>query len=242
LETAADVTGAGQAVDAAAVVAALAGPRLRYDKAADNHYDQVSAFIKSLRGSDPDAAVYWLVRMLAAGEDPRFLARRMVILAGEDVGLADPRALQVAVAAFQALDVVGLPEARYALAEAAVYLALAPKSNSVTQALIRADAAVERLGNAPVPVHLRDAHYKGEGRAPARPEGGDPRGVARLGHGYAYPHDDARGWVEQRYLPEGLEPGAVYLPGPHGAEKDLAAWRRSRPDADGTDPGPPAGQ
>ena len=183
------------------------------DSRDDSHYDQVSAFIKAMRGSDPDAAVYWLVRMLAGGEDPRFVARRMVILAGEDVGLADPRALQVAVAAFQALDVVGLPEARYALAEAAAYLALAPKSKSVTTALARADEAVRRLGNAPVPAHLRDAHYKG---------------AAKLGHGegYRYPHDDPRGWVEQRYLPEGLEPGAIFSPGEHGEEAIL--WERLR--------------
>jgi putative ATPase len=212
LEAAAAVAGAGAEVTVEAVRAALSRPHLRYDKAGDAHYDQISAFIKALRGSDPDAAVYWLVRMLAAGEDPRFLARRMVILAGEDVGLADPRALQVAVAAASALEFVGLPEARYALAEAALYLALAPKSNSVTTALGRADEAVARLGNAPVPVHLRDAHYKG---------------AARLGHGvgYRYPHDEPRGWVEQRYLPEGLDAGAIYRPSPHGEEPELGGWR-----------------
>src|SRR5699024_9221401 len=176
-----------------AVRKALNRPNLRYDRAGDNHYDQVSAFIKSLRGSDPDAAVYWLVRMLTTGEDPRFLARRMVIFAGEDIGLADPRGLEIAVAAFQALDMVGLPEARYAMAEAAIFLALAPKSNAVTQALGNADDAVRRLGNVPVPAHLRDAHYKG---------------ADELGHGkgYRYPHDDPRGWVEQQYLPKGLRP------------------------------------
>ena len=210
LEAAASLAGDAP-VTAEHVRSALASPHLRYDKAADSHYDQSSAFIKSMRGSDPDAAVYWLVRMLSSGEDPRFLARRMVILAGEDVGLADPRALQVAVAAFTALDQVGLPEARYALAEAAIYLALAPKSNSVTQALGRADAAVARMGNAPVPAHLRDAHYKG---------------AARLGHGegYRYPHDDPSGWVPQRYLPDGLEPGDLYRPSDHGEEPDLRAW------------------
>jgi putative ATPase len=215
LEAAVELAG-GAEVTADHVRAALQRPHLRYDKAADNHYDQVSAFIKSLRGSDPDAAVYWLVRMLAGGEDPRFLARRMVILAGEDVGLADPGALQVAVAAFQALDVVGLPEARYTLAEAAVYLALAPKSNSVTLALRRADEAVARLGNAPVPAHLRDAHYKG---------------AARLGHGrgYVYPHDEPGGWADQRHLPEGLEPGDIYRPSPHGQEPDLHDRRPGAP-------------
>ncbi|QBI21944.1 replication-associated recombination protein A [Egibacter rhizosphaerae] len=214
LETAADLA-AGEPVGPEAVRSALASPNLRYDKAGDAHYDQVSAFIKAMRGSDPDAAVYWLVRMLTAGEDPRFLARRMIILAGEDVGLADPRALEVATSAWDALNAVGLPEARYALAQAALYLALAPKSNSVTTSLRRADAAVERLGNAPVPAHLRDAHYSG---------------ASRLGHGegYRYPHDDPRGWVEQRYLPDGLEPGAIYPPGEHGEEPEIGAWRPER--------------
>ncbi len=197
---------------------ALGNPHLRYDKVGDNHYDQVSAFIKSMRGSDPDAAVYWLVRMLTAGEDPRFLARRMIILASEDVGLADPAALGVATAAWQALESVGLPEARFALAQAAVYLALAPKSNSVTRALAAADHEVERLGNAPVPVHLRDAHY---------------RGARRLGHGqtYRYPHDDPRGWVPQRYAPDGVEQGDLYRPGGHGREPDLRGWLDKGDDA-----------
>ncbi len=211
LEAAAILAGDLAAVSAADVQAALASPHLRYDKAADQHYDQVSAFIKSMRGSDPDAALYWLVRMLESGEDPRFLARRMVILAGEDVGLADPAALGVAVAAAHALEFVGLPEARFALAEAALYLALAPKSNSVTTALGRAGEAVRRLGNAPVPAHLRDAHY---------------RGARRLGHGtgYRYPHDDPSGWVAQRYLPDGLDRGDVYRPSPHGTEPELGQW------------------
>ena len=210
LETAATLA---NPVTPEAVRTALANPHLRYDKSADNHYDQVSAFIKALRGSDPDAAVYWLVRMLTAGEDPRFLARRMVILAGEDIGLADPQALPIAVSAFHALEFVGLPEARFPLAEAAIYLALAAKSNSVTRALSAADAAVARLGNAPVPAHLRDAHYKG---------------AAQLGHGagYRYPHDDPRGWVPQPYAPEGL--GSLYEPGPHGHEPEVARWRATR--------------
>lgn len=212
LEAAAAVAG-GAPIDAQIVKDALAQPHLRYDKAGDNHYDQVSAFIKSMRGSDPDAALYWLVRMLAQGEDPRFLARRMVILAGEDVGLADPQALVIATAAFEALDRVGLPEARYALAQACLYLSLTPKSNSVTRALARADAAVERLGNAPVPPALRDAHYKG---------------AKALGHGagYAYPHDDPRGWVPQEHGPPGL--GRVYEPGEHGHEPRINQWRRTR--------------
>ncbi len=214
LEAAAVIAGAGP-VSLADVRAALARPRLRYDRQADQHYDQVSALIKSVRGSDPDAALYWLVRMVESGEDPRFVARRLVILASEDIGLADPAALGVAVAAFEALDKVGLPEARFALAEAAIYLALAPKSNSLTTALMRADDAVRRLGNAAVPPYLRDAHY---------------RSAAKLGHGegYRYPHDEETGWVDQRYLPEGLDRGDLYRPSPHGAEPDLNEWRTSR--------------
>jgi putative ATPase len=216
LETAAELA---DPVTPDAVQRALAQPHLRYDRDADAHYDMVSAFIKSVRGSDPDAAVYWLVRMLESGEDPRFLARRMIILAGEDIGLADPAALPLAVSAFHALEVVGLPEARYPLVEAALYLALAPKSNSVARALSHADAEVVRLGNAPVPAHLRDAHY---------------RGAAKLGHGegYRYPHSDPGGWVAQQYLPDGLERGAIYEPGTHGREPDLGAWLRARHEGD----------
>lgn len=219
LEAAAALAGTGPTAEITPelVQSALAQPHLRYDKTGDNHYDQVSAFIKSMRGSDPDAAMYWLTRMLAEGEDPRFLARRMVILASEDIGLADPTALTVAVTAFQALDRVGLPEARYALSQACLHLALAPKSNSVTLAMRRADKAVERLGNAPVPAALRDAHYKG---------------AQRLGHGvgYDYPHNDPRGWVDQQHAPKGT--GRIYEPGPHGDEPDLNAWRDSRPTAE----------
>ena len=201
----------GASVTADDVQVALGSPHMRYDKAGDAHYDQVSAFIKSVRGSDPDASVYWLVRMLAAGEDPRFLARRMIILASEDVGLADPSALSVATSAWQALESVGLPEARFALAHAALYLALAPKSNSIARALGAADRAVERLGNAPVPAHLRDAHYKG---------------ARRLGHGegYRYPHHDPGGWVPQQYGPDGLGQGDLYRPSDHGREPDLQRW------------------
>lgn len=200
-------------ITAEVVTAALAQPHLRYDKAGDNHYDQISAFIKSMRGSDPDAALYWLVRMLTQGEDPRVLARRMVILASEDIGLADPGALDVAVNAFGALERVGLPEARFALAQACLYLALAPKSNSVTRALAHADQAVNQLGNAPVPPALRDAHYKS---------------AQGLGHGvgYAYPHDDPSGWVAQQYGPDRLE--RLYEPTPHGQEPSLNEWRRTR--------------
>jgi putative ATPase len=184
--------------------------RFRYDKAADGHYDQVSAFIKSLRGSDPDAAAYWLLRMLEAGEDPRFLARRMVIFASEDVGLADRQALPTAVAAFDALDKVGLPEARFALVHAAIALAVAPKSNSVTRAIGAALEAVRRHGNTDVPPHLRDAHY---------------RGARTLGHGagYDYPHDHPSGFAPaQTYLPAELVGSVLYEPTRHGHEAAVA--------------------
>jgi len=184
--------------------------RFRYDKTSDGHYDQVSAFIKSLRGSDPDAAVYWLLRMLESGEDPRFLARRMVILASEDIGLADRQALPIAVAAFDALDKVGLPEARYALTHAAIALATAPKSDSVTRALAAGTDLVRRTGNLDVPVHLRDAHSRG-GRT--------------LGHGegYDYPHDDPSGFAPaQRYLPDQLAGTVLYEPSRHGHEAPVA--------------------
>ena len=184
--------------------------RFRYDRSADGHYDQVSAFIKSLRGSDPDAAVYWLLRMLESGEDARFLARRMVIMASEDIGLADRQALPLAVAAFDALDKVGLPEARYALTHAAIALATAPKSNRVTLALAKGTALVRRTGNLEVPAHLRDSHY---------------RGAEQLGHGggYVYPHDRPSGYVpEQTYLPDEVAGTVLYEPSPHGHEAPLA--------------------
>jgi len=193
----------------------VAQKRHRYDKGGDQHYDQVSAFIKSLRGSDPDAALYWLFRMLAGGEDPRFLARRMVILASEDIGLADRLALPTAIAAFEALDRVGLPEAEFALAHVAIALATAPKSNSVTTAIASAKRAVADRGDLPVPAHLRDGHYKG---------------ARKIGHGvgYEYPHDAAQGHVEQQYLPDGMRDVRLYEPGPHGHEagiaQRLAAW------------------
>jgi putative ATPase len=184
--------------------------RFRYDKTADGHYDQVSAFIKSMRGSDPDAAAYWMVRMLEAGEDPRFLARRMVIFASEDVGLADRQALPLAIAAFDALDKVGLPEARYALVHAAIALAAAPKSNRVTQAIGAALEAVRRHGNLDVPAHLRDGHY---------------RGARDLGHGvdYDYPHDHPSGFAPaQSYLPDALVGRTLYEPSRHGHEAAVA--------------------
>ncbi len=189
---------------------------LLYDKWGDAHYDTISAFIKSLRGSDPHAAVYWLARMLQAGEDPRFIARRMVIFASEDVGLADSRALEVATAAAQAVEFVGLPECRLNLAHAALYLALAPKSNSALRAIAAAEKEVAEGRTPPVPPHLRDRHY------PA---------ASSLGHGrgYLYPHHYPGGYVEQAYLPEGMEGREFYRPGDTGEEARLAEeWRRRR--------------
>ena len=179
-----------------------------FHQGADEHYDQISALIKSVRGSDPDAGLYWMARMIEAGEDPRFLARRMVILASEDIGLADPQALLVAEAAARAVEYVGLPEAALNLAEAVIYLARAPKSNSVVVALGRAQQDVRSAVSQEVPTHLRDAHYKG---------------AARLGHGegYVYPHDDPAGVVEQQYRPDGFEGRVYYEPSSHGAEADL---------------------
>ncbi len=184
-----------------------ANPRrgLPYDKAGDMHYDVISAFIKSMRGSDPDAVLYWLARMLDAGEDPKFIARRIMICASEDVGNADPQALLVAHAAFRATEVIGMPECRINLAQAATYLALAPKSNAAEAGI---DAALEEVRRGPrreVPSHLRDRH---------RP-GSDEYGP------YLYPHNYPEGWVEQRYLPEGLERGCFYHPSGRGWE----AWR-----------------
>jgi putative ATPase len=171
---------------------------LVYDRAADRHYDFASAFIKSMRGSDPDAAVYYLAAMLEGGEDPRFVARRMIILASEDIGNADPQALVVAVAAAQALEHVGLPEARLNLAQAAIYLALAPKSNAVLTALSAATKDVREQGNLRPPKFLRDAHYPG---------------AKKLGHGkgYVYPHDDPKGF-ELDHLPEELKGKRYYEP------------------------------
>jgi putative ATPase len=191
----------------------------------DDHYDMVSALIKSVRGSDPDAGLYWLARLLEAGTDPRFVARRLVILASEDVGMADPFALVVADAAARAVELVGLPEAQLNLAQAVIHLAAAPKSNRVTAALGRAFEDVRTGPRTDVPSHLRDSHY---------------RGAAALGHGdgYEYPHDDPRGWIEQEYRPPEVAGHVYYEPGDHGAEaavgKRLAqlrsAGRRGRPE------------
>jgi putative ATPase len=193
-------------VDLTHVEAALGTSALRYGQ--DDHYDVVSAFIKSMRGSDPDAAIYWLARMLEAGEDARFIARRMVIFASEDVGLADSRALEVAVAAAHALEHVGLPEAQLNLAHAAIHLATAPKSNRAALAIWNARQAVRDGDVGEVPAHLRDGHYQG---------------AATLGHGvgYEYPHDDPAGWVDQQYLPDSLTTRRWYHPSDHGDEREI---------------------
>jgi putative ATPase len=189
---------------------------LAYDKSGDNHYDAVSAFIKSMRGSDPDAAVYWLARMIQAGEDPRFIARRMVIHAAEDVGMADPTALLVATAAAHAVEYVGLPEAQIPMTQAALYIATAPKSNAVVTAMHRANADVAERRAGPVPTHLRDTSYPG---------------ARQLGHGkgYQYPHDHPGHHVVQQYLPEGAQTQPYYEPSDQGFEKTigerLARWR-----------------
>jgi putative ATPase len=181
----------------------------------EEHYDLISALIKSLRGSDPDAGLYWMARLIEAGEDPRFVARRLVILASEDIGMADPRALTIATAAAQAVEFVGLPEAGLNLAQAVVHLALAPKSNRVALGWWAAQSDVRDKPLGPVPPELRDAHY---------------RGAAALGHGvgYEYPHDDPRGFVEAVYLPEGLVGRRYYEPSQHGAEKGLVEALRAR--------------
>ena len=181
---------------------------VRYDKDGDNHYDTISAFIKSMRGSDPDAAVYYLGRMLYAGEDIKFIARRIMIHAAEDVGMADPQALNVAVSAAQAVERIGMPEARIILAEAVIYIASAPKSNSVISAIDQAMEAVRTEKTRPVPVHLQDTHYKG---------------AEKLGHGagYLYPHDFPGHYVKQQYLPDGMEGRTFYRPSDEGFEKEV---------------------
>ena len=182
---------------------------LAYDRAGDGHYDTASAFIKSLRGNDPDAALYWLAAMIAAGEDPKFIARRLIISASEDVGNADPRALQIAVAAGQALDWIGLPEAQYALAQATTYIATAPKSNRSGQAYWAAVSDVEASGALPVPLHLRNAAHRG-----MKQHG--------IGVGYRYSHDFDGADVDQQYLPDALVARRYYLPTDQGYEATLA--------------------
>ena len=178
---------------------------MRYDKTGDNHYDTISAFIKSMRGSDPDAAVYYLARMLYAGEDVTFVARRIMICAAEDVGMADPQALSVTVNASLAAERVGMPEAQIILSEAAMYVACAPKSNACVRAIGEAMETVEQTGNLPIPTHLQDAHYKG---------------AAKLGHGtgYKYAHDYPNNYVNQQYLPYELTGKEFYHPSGNGYE------------------------
>lgn len=195
-------------VDADTVASAVDRALLRYDRQGDEHYDVISAFIKSVRGSDVDAALHYLARMIEAGEDPRFIARRIIISASEDIGMADPQALPIAVAAAQAVQLIGMPEGRIPLAEAVVYLATAPKSNAAYNGVNAAIADVKagRLGV--VPMHLRDAHYPG---------------AKRLGHGkgYVYSHDAEHGVAEQQYLPDALEGTEYYTPTANGYEREV---------------------
>ena len=197
--------------------AALGTKALRYGR--DEHYDVISAFIKSMRGSDPDAALYWLARMLEAGEDARFIARRIVIAASEDVGMADPMALVVAVAAAHAVEHVGLPEAQLNLAQAVVHLATAPKSNSSALGIWNAREDVKHGPSVEVPVHLRDGHYFG---------------AQKLGHGvgYDYPHDHPEGWVPQQYLPDEVRARRYYDPSDHGFEQEIRTRMERRTDPD----------
>ncbi|MBN9181686.1 MAG: replication-associated recombination protein A [Microbacterium sp.] len=198
------------AVTADAVAQAVDKALLRYDRQGDEHYDVISAFIKSIRGSDVDAAMHYLARMIEAGEDPRFIARRLVISAAEDIGLADPQALQIAVAAADAVAFIGMPEGRIPLAEATAYLATTAKSNAAYLAIDQAIADVRAGGFGRVPVHLRDAHYPG---------------AKRLGHGkgYRYAHDSDVGVVAQQYLPDSLRGRRYYEPTNHGLERDVQA-------------------
>lgn len=197
-------------IDLAAAQECIQKRAVRYDKDGDNHYDTISAFIKSMRGSDPDAAVYYLARMLYAGEDIKFIARRIMICASEDVGNADPQALNVAVSAALAAERIGLPEAQIILSQAASYVACAPKSNAAYVAMQNAMENVKTTRTMPVPVHLQDRHYKG---------------AAKLGHGegYKYAHDYPKHYVKQQYLPDGMEGTVFYEPSDNGYEKQIKA-------------------
>lgn len=222
--TAAALSRGEASVDLAMASEALQQPIVRYDKSGDAHYDLASALIKSLRGSDPDAALWWMARMLEGGEDPRFIARRLVIFASEDVGNADPMGLVVAVAAFNALEFVGLPEARLNLAQAVTYLACAQKSNASTVAISRATEDVRAGATGEVPKHLREASYPG---------------ARRLGHGkgYKYPHDFPEAYVSQDYRPPELEGRVYYEPTDRGAEKEMGERLgrvRAQKDPDGS--------
>jgi putative ATPase len=220
LEAAAAVATEGSALSAEQIAEAAQERLLAYDRVGDQHYEAASAFIKSMRGNDPDAALYWCASMIAAGEDPTFVARRIVIAASEDVGNADPRALQVAVAAMQAVEMIGLPEAQYALAQAAAYVASAPKSNRAGAAYFSALADVEEHGRQPVPLHLRPSAHRRLSR-----EFG-------YGKGYLYPHDYANADVDQQYLPDALAGKVYYEPSDQGLEgqigERLQRLRRAR--------------
>jgi putative ATPase len=211
LETAAEAVTSvgGSEVDLACVESVVDRAAVRYDRAGDQHYDVISAFIKAIRGSDVDAALHYLARMVEAGEDPRFIARRLVVHASEDIGMADPTALQTAVAAAHAVQFIGMPEGRLALAQATVHLATAPKSNAVIIAIDAALADVRAGATGGVPAHLRDGHYAGS---------------TRLGHaqGYRYPHDAPEGVLAQQYPPDALVGRDYYEPSNHGAERALA--------------------
>ena len=200
-------------IDLAAAQECIQKRAVRYDKDGDNHYDTISAFIKSMRGSDPDAAVYYLARMLYAGEDIKFIARRIMICASEDVGNADPQALIVAVSASLAAVRIGLPLAMIILSQAASYVACAPKSNAAYVAIQNAMENVKTTRTMPVPVHLQDRHYKG---------------AAKLGHGegYKYAHDYPKHYVKQQYLPDGMEGTVFYEPSDNGYEKQIKAYMK----------------
>ena len=197
-------------VTADAVASSVDRALLRYDRAGDEHYDVISAFIKSIRGSDPDAALHYLARMIESGEDPRFIARRLIVSASEDIGMADPQGLVIAVAAADAVQLIGMPEGRIPLSEATVYLATAPKSNRSYLGIGAAQADVQAGRISPVPLHLRDAHYAG---------------AKRLGHGkgYKYAHDAPNGIATQQYLPDALTGKEYYTPTQHGFEREITA-------------------
>jgi putative ATPase len=209
LESAALGLPKGGRIDVEALERAIDRAAVRYDRDGDQHYDVISAFIKSMRGSDVDAALHYLARMIAAGEDPRFIARRLIVHASEDVGMADPTALQTAVAAAQAVEFVGLPEARINLAQAVIHISMAPKSNAVIKAITAADSDVRAGLVGAVPAHLRDAHYSGAGKV-------------GHGEGYLYPHDFDDGIVAQRYAPDSVADRTYYEPSGHGLEARVA--------------------
>ncbi len=229
LEEAAKLAGKGNVITLELAEQAFQRRALRYDKDGDQHYDIISAFIKSLRGSDPDAALYWMARMIEAGEDPRFIARRLVVHASEDVGNADPLALLVATAAAQAVEFVGFPEARINLSQAVTYIACAPKSNAAVVAIDRAQADVRKGKLAPVPKHLRDTSYPG---------------AKKLGHGegYQYPHGFPGHHVPQEYLPGGTKSQAYYEPSDQGYEKKIRErmkqWGHAAADEDSVEDSP----